>query len=111
VLLTLPVVVRLPFTVALLIVALTALIACAVTLPVAVRLPPISAPLVIERFAPVMFPVTVNAFNVRLVRLVIPANVPGASVPLNSPPMIFPVTVRLPFTVELLTVALTALIA
>ena len=42
----------------------------------------------------VMFPLTVNA--VRLPRLVILANVPAASVPLNCPPVIIPGTVKLP---------------
>src|SRR6187402_784544 len=125
---TFPVDVILPFTVALLIVADTALIDCAVTLPVVVRLPPTSAPFVTERFAVVVLPVTVNAFSVRFVML---DNVPAPSVPLNTPPVIVPGTVRLPikpvttliacdvtlpvdvilpFTVALLIVALTALI-
>jgi hypothetical protein len=64
------------------------------TLPVAVRLP--------ARF---VSPVTVNELNVRLVSVVMPATVPGASIPLNVPPMIVPVTVRLPLTAALLTVA------
>ena len=82
---TLPVEVRLPFTIALLMVALTVLIDAAVILPV-----------------------TVNAL--KLFRLVMLANVPADSVPLKVPPVIIPGTVKLlmnalPVTVRLFTAA------